>query len=59
MAGIGTIVAMIKALGNKTDKEIAQIEEDVTDVKDAIHESVKTEIRLPEKIWQPELFDRR
>lgn len=37
MAGIGTIVAMIKALGNKTDQEIAQIEEDVTDVKNAIH----------------------
>ena len=37
MAGIGTIVAMIKALGNKTDQEIAQIEEDVTDVKTAIH----------------------
>ena len=36
MAGIGTIVAMIKALGNKTDQEIAQIEEDVTDVKTAI-----------------------
>lgn len=36
MAGIGTIVAMIKALGNKTDQEIAQIEEDVTDVKNAI-----------------------
>ena len=37
MAGIGTIVAMIKPLGNKTDQEIAQIEEDVTDVKTAIH----------------------
>lgn len=36
MAGIGTIVAMIKALGNKTDQEIAQIEEDVTDVKSDI-----------------------
>lgn len=36
MAGIGTIVAMIKALGNKTDQEIEQIEEDVTDVKNHI-----------------------
>ena len=37
MAGIGATVALIKALGNKTDQEIAQIEEDVTDVKTAIH----------------------
>ena len=36
MAGIGTIVAMIKALGNKTDQEIAQIEGDVSEVKTAI-----------------------
>ena len=42
MAGIGTIVAMIKALGNKTDKKIAQIEEDVTDVKTAIQGKPET-----------------